>query len=210
MPIETKVRTKDGHEAGHVKHAIWDANGQKITEYVIATGGLLGHDVVVSPELLEGAPRKGDEIVLNIDKHELDELAHYESDDYAPPPAEWVAAVRALIEEHADLPPLLDGDPAAAGTMYGRWALHPWSMFADLATLLAWAAYLDGPLAVWRAGTDGPLYVYGLIAGYPTVLVGHSSSLPRTVPELNVAFLEEKRAHEEQRWAWARLCAVAS
>ena len=93
MPIEheTKVRTKDGHEAGHVKHAIWDANGKKITEYVIATGGLLGHDVVVSPELLEGAPRKGGEIVLNIDKHELDDLAHYESDDYAPPPAAWVA-----------------------------------------------------------------------------------------------------------------------
>ena len=97
MPIDheadhvTKVRTKDGHEAGHVKHAIWDADGRKITEYVIATGGLLGHDVIVSPELLEGAPRKGDEIVLNIDKHELDDLAHYESGDYAPAPAEWVA-----------------------------------------------------------------------------------------------------------------------
>lgn len=93
MPIEheTKVRTKDGHEAGHVKHAIWDANGRKITEYVIATGGLLGHDVIVSPEVLEGAARKGNEIVLNMSKHELDELAHYEPGDYAPPPAEWVA-----------------------------------------------------------------------------------------------------------------------
>ena len=93
MPIEheTKVRTRDGHGAGHVKHAIWDANGRKITEYVIATGGLLGHDVIVSPELLEGAPRKGNEIVLNIDKDELDKFAHYESADYAPPPAEWAA-----------------------------------------------------------------------------------------------------------------------
>jgi len=54
-----KVRTKDGHQAGHVKHAIWDPSGKKIIEYVIATGGLLGHDVVVSPELLEGASRDG-------------------------------------------------------------------------------------------------------------------------------------------------------
>jgi hypothetical protein len=93
MPIdhEAKVKTKDGHEAGHVKHAIWDARGRKITEYVIATGGLLGHDVIVSPEVLEGGARKGNEIVLNMSKHELDELAHYESADYAPPPAEWVA-----------------------------------------------------------------------------------------------------------------------
>jgi hypothetical protein len=93
MPIDhgAKVRTKDGHQAGHVKHAIWDANGKRITEYVITTGGLLGHDVIVSPELLERSARDGNEIVLNITKHELDELAHYESDDYTVPPVDWVA-----------------------------------------------------------------------------------------------------------------------
>ena len=93
MPIDhgAKVRTKDGRQAGHVKHAIWDQNGRKITEYVITTGGLLGHDVIVSPELLEPAVRDGNEIVLNITKHELDELAHYESGDYTTPPTDWVA-----------------------------------------------------------------------------------------------------------------------
>ncbi len=87
----TKVRTKDGHDAGHVKHAVWDPNGTRITEYVIATGGPLGHEVVVSPELLESAARGGNEIVLNISKHELDQLAHYESANYTAPPADWVA-----------------------------------------------------------------------------------------------------------------------
>ena len=93
MPIEhgAKVRTKDGHQAGHVKHAIWDPSGKKIIEYVITTGGLLGHDVIVSPELLESAARDGNEIVLNITKRELDELAHYESDDYTTPPHDWLA-----------------------------------------------------------------------------------------------------------------------
>ena len=88
---EAKVRTKDGHDAGHVKHAIWDPDGSKITQYVVATGGLLGHDVIVSPELLESAARDGSAIVLNITKHELDELAHYEADAYSPPPADWRA-----------------------------------------------------------------------------------------------------------------------
>jgi hypothetical protein len=93
MPIDhgAKVRTKDGHQAGHVKHAIWDLNGKKIAEYVIASGGLLGHDVIVSPELLESAARDGNQIVLNITKHELDELAHYESADYTTPPPDWDA-----------------------------------------------------------------------------------------------------------------------
>ena len=87
----TKVQTKDGHGAGEVKQAIWDPRGNQITQYVVSTGGLLGHDVIVSPELLEGGARDGSAIVLNMDKHELDELAHYEAEAYAPPPADWRA-----------------------------------------------------------------------------------------------------------------------
>jgi hypothetical protein len=91
IDLGAKVRTKDGHDAGEVKQAIWDPRGNQITQYVLSSGGLLGHDVIVSPELLEGATRDGSAIVLNMSKHELDELAHYESTDYAPPPADWHA-----------------------------------------------------------------------------------------------------------------------
>ncbi|MEP6693502.1 MAG: hypothetical protein ABJB39_02540, partial [Chloroflexota bacterium] len=86
-----KVRTKDGHQAGHVKHAIWDRGGKQINAFVIATGGLLGHDVIVSRELLESAPRDGSLIVLDVDKKEFDELARYESSDYTAPPSDWLA-----------------------------------------------------------------------------------------------------------------------
>lgn len=87
----TKLRTNDGHDAGEVKHAIWDPSGNAVTQFVISTGGLLGHDVIVSPEVLEGGTRDGSAIVLDMSKNELDELAHYESTDYAPPPADWQA-----------------------------------------------------------------------------------------------------------------------
>lgn len=85
------LRTKDGHDAGEVKQAIWDPRGNRITQYVVSTGGLLGHDVIVSPELLESATRDGSAIVLDMSKHELDELAHYEETSYTPPPADWRA-----------------------------------------------------------------------------------------------------------------------
>lgn len=88
---EARVRTKDGHDAGHVKHAIWDPDGSSVMQYVVSTGGLLGHDVILSPELLESGTRDGGAIVLNMTKHELDELAHYEPSAYAPPPADWRA-----------------------------------------------------------------------------------------------------------------------
>ena len=87
----TKLRTNDGHDAGEVKQAIWDPSGRGITQFVVSTSGLLGHDVIVSPELLESGTRDGSAIVLDMSKHELDELAHYESTDYAPPPAGWQA-----------------------------------------------------------------------------------------------------------------------
>ena len=87
----TKVRTKDGHSAGELKQAIWDPRSERVTSYVVNTGGLLGHDVVVSPEVLESATRENDAIVLDMTKQELDELAHYESGEYAPPPADWSA-----------------------------------------------------------------------------------------------------------------------
>jgi len=119
MPIDhgARVRTKDGHQAGHVKNAIWDQNGKKITEYVIATGGLLGHDVIVSPELLERAARAGNEIVLNITKRELDELAHYESADYTTPPADWIAPTVSGFPAGGHLFPVTESETAQiAGT----------------------------------------------------------------------------------------------
>jgi hypothetical protein len=114
MPIDhgAKVRTKDGHQAGHVKHAIWDPTGKKITEYVISTGGLLGHDVIVSPELLETSARDGNELVLSITKRELDELAHYEADDYAAPPAEWLAPAIHGFPTSGYLWPIAESDVA--------------------------------------------------------------------------------------------------
>lgn len=87
------VRTTDGHSAGEVKQAIWDPRSERVTAYVVSTGGLLGHDVIVSPELLEAATRDGSAIVLGMTKHELDELAHYEAADYTAPPADWRAPV---------------------------------------------------------------------------------------------------------------------
>jgi hypothetical protein len=91
IDLGAKVKTQDGHDAGEVKQAIWDPRGSQITQFVVSTGGLLGHDVIVSPELLESAARDGGAIVIGMSKQELDELAHYEPSAYAPPPADWRA-----------------------------------------------------------------------------------------------------------------------
>jgi sporulation protein YlmC with PRC-barrel domain len=90
IDLGAKVRTRDGHGAGHVKQAVWDPAGNRIVAYVINTGGLLGHDAVIPPESVEGAERDGDEIVLNLTKKELGEIARYEESEYSVPPEDWI------------------------------------------------------------------------------------------------------------------------
>ncbi|HEV8229467.1 MAG TPA: PRC-barrel domain-containing protein [Candidatus Limnocylindria bacterium] len=91
IDLGAKVRTKDGHEAGHIKQAIFDPRTNEITSYVVNTGGLLGHDVIVSNEMIESATSGGGEILINIDKADLDDLSRYEASEYTTPPAGWLA-----------------------------------------------------------------------------------------------------------------------
>ena len=48
-----KVRTKDGHDAGHLKHAIWDPSGEEIDQFVIKHRRPLGP----RRHRVEGGPR---------------------------------------------------------------------------------------------------------------------------------------------------------
>ena len=91
IDLGAKVRTKDGHHAGHVKQAIWDPRRNEIIEYVVSTGGMLSQDAIVTSEMLESATHDGAEIVLDITKKELDELARFQSADYTAPPSDWLA-----------------------------------------------------------------------------------------------------------------------
>jgi hypothetical protein len=61
-----------------------------VREFVVSTGGLLGHDVVVSREVLERATPAGDEIVVDLTRDELDQMDHYDDRAYAPPPYGWL------------------------------------------------------------------------------------------------------------------------
>jgi len=114
IDLGAKVRTKDGHSAGHVKQAIWDPRRNEIIEYVVSTGGLLSHDARVSSEMLESATGGG-EIVLGITKHDLDELARFEPAAYTTPPAEWLAPSANSFPSSGYLFPLTEMPPAVEG-----------------------------------------------------------------------------------------------
>jgi len=91
VKLGAKVRTSDGHHAGEVKKIVWDPETNEARNFVVTTGMLLGHDVLISREVLEGASGNGDEVTVNLTKHELDELDSYDEHAFAPPPYGWMA-----------------------------------------------------------------------------------------------------------------------
>src|SRR6185503_18518846 len=76
--LGANVKTKDGHRAGKITKVIWDPDRNEVREFVVSTGGLLGHDVIVSREVLERATPAGDELVVDLTKDELDQMDHYD------------------------------------------------------------------------------------------------------------------------------------
>jgi hypothetical protein len=65
--------------------------------------------------------------VLNMSKHELDELAHYESTDYAPPPTDWHApSASGLPVGWPSLPGVGSGDRARCRRATDR-GPEPWT-----------------------------------------------------------------------------------
>ena len=128
--LDAQVRTQDGHKAGRIKKVIWDPASNEIGAFVVSTGGLLGHDVVVSRETLERATRDGDEIVVDLTKDELRQFEHYEDGDYAPPPVGWAAPptydypAAAFILMTEPMPePLPNPAPSHADHEHGRSAI---------------------------------------------------------------------------------------
>jgi uncharacterized protein YrrD len=91
IKLDAKVRTKDGQGAGHVKRVIWDPKSNEVTAFVIATGGLLGHDVLIGRDVLESATFDGEEIVIDMTKDELQKFEPFTEVAYTAPPLGWVA-----------------------------------------------------------------------------------------------------------------------
>lgn len=113
IELGATVKTKDGHHAGTVTKVIWDPSENQVSEFVVSTGGLLGHDVVVSREVLEQAAAEGKELVIDLTKHELEGLEHFDDHAFAAPPYGWQGPAESTYAAAELLFPLATADDAA-------------------------------------------------------------------------------------------------
>lgn len=111
IQLGASVKTVDGHRAGTVSKVVWDPARNEVREFVVTTGGLLGHDVVLSREVLEAAKGDGKELVVDMTKAELEQLDRYDERAYAPPPFEWISPAESNYEADAFLFPTVSDEP---------------------------------------------------------------------------------------------------
>jgi sporulation protein YlmC with PRC-barrel domain len=111
IQLGAAVKTVDGHRAGNVSKVVWDPERNEIRDFILTTGGLFGHDVVVSRDVLEAAKGEADELVIDITKTELDQLDRYDERAYAPPPFEWMSPAESNYEADAFLFPTVSDAP---------------------------------------------------------------------------------------------------
>lgn len=117
IQLGANVNTKDGRHAGKVTKVVWDPDRNEVREFVVSTGGLLGHDVIVSREVLERAAPRGDELVVDLTKEELGRMDHYDDRAYAPPPYGWLVPAEHAYGADAFLfPTVVDGVKATNAT----------------------------------------------------------------------------------------------
>lgn len=89
VDLHAKVRTRDGHEAGHVHGAVVEPHANEVRDIIVSTGGWLGHDVLVPRDEIDRASDDGDALRLQLTKAELEQLPVYLPDNYGLPPDGW-------------------------------------------------------------------------------------------------------------------------
>ncbi len=124
IELDATVRTSDGHAAGRVKRAVFDPATNQVIGFVIDTGGLFGHDVMVSRDVLERAGVDGDDLIVDLTRDELRGLERYEQEDFTAAPAGWVPpalydypATMVLFPVRADMPAVHDAQRASRPTI---------------------------------------------------------------------------------------------
>src|SRR5207253_3064928 len=95
IQLGATVRTKDGHRAGAISKVVWDPDRGAVVVFVMHTSGLLGHDVLVSREVLESGTAQDGDLVVDLTNDELGSLDHYDESQFAPPPYGWLAPAEA-------------------------------------------------------------------------------------------------------------------
>jgi uncharacterized protein YrrD len=113
IDLGARVKTKDGHDAGKVHRVIIDPATERITGFVVSTGGLLGRDVIVGEDAFEAADKGGEAVTLNLTKEDLKTQPTFEEGDYVAPEPGWSAPTGYEFPPNAYLWPPIDTLPAA-------------------------------------------------------------------------------------------------
>jgi uncharacterized protein YrrD len=89
VELDAKVRTSDGSDAGTIQRAVFDPGSNEVKAFLVRTGGLLGHEVIVRREQIGELTPDG-ALRLTMTKDQFDRLEPYVPTAYTAPPLGWL------------------------------------------------------------------------------------------------------------------------
>lgn len=89
IDLDAKVRTSDGGDAGMIQRAVFDPSSSEVKAFLVRTGGLLGHEVIVRREQIDELTPDG-ALRLAMTKDQFDRLEPYVPTAYTAPPLGWL------------------------------------------------------------------------------------------------------------------------
>jgi hypothetical protein len=89
IDLDAKVRTLDGSDAGTIQRAVFDPGSNEVKAFLVRTGGLLGHEVIVRREQVGELTPDG-ALRLTMTKDQFDRLEPYVPTAYTAPPLGWL------------------------------------------------------------------------------------------------------------------------
>jgi sporulation protein YlmC with PRC-barrel domain len=96
IELNAKVRTRDGHDVGHVTHVLFDPEGKNV--HGVIASGVLGPDHIIPIRDVERATSDGAVIVLDLSRERFERLEKFVADRYAPPPLGWVPPAAGIAQ----------------------------------------------------------------------------------------------------------------
>jgi len=91
VDLDANVLLRDGQEAGILQRAVIDPAANRVSHFVVSSGGLIGKDVLVPRDALKDASRDGDIVRLHLTESDLERWQEFIPDRYTLPPAGWAA-----------------------------------------------------------------------------------------------------------------------
>ena len=91
VALDARVLSREGDEIGSMRRVIINPRTSAVSAFVVKTGGLLGHEVLIAVEEIDELADDGGAIRVRLSKEQFKDFPPYRPSEYVLPPSDTTA-----------------------------------------------------------------------------------------------------------------------